>query len=123
MRLHRMVFGRPPLPKRALGGATIGALYGLFWLLQPLLLQEVVGIAWFLLSVGLLFYRTMSYHVFVFWALLWVVWRSILDFRASPLDVTQLVVDLAPPAAALILLMTSDYRARAAALDADAAEA
>jgi hypothetical protein len=118
-----MVFGRPPLPKRALGGATIGALYGLFWLLQPLLLQEVVGIAWFLLSVGLLFYRTMSYHVFVFWALLWVVWRSILDFRASPLDVTQLVVDLAPPAAALILLMTSDYRARAAALDADAAEA
>src|SRR5438067_941526 len=110
-----MVFGRPPLPKRALGGATIGALYGLFWLLQPLLLQEVVGVAWFLLSVGLLFYRALSYQAFLYWSLLWLVWRSIEDFRAGA--ITQLVVDLAPPVAALLLVMTSDYLPRARALD------
>src|SRR5438552_531818 len=110
-----MVFGRPPPSRKALAAATIGAIFGILILPVPegtpysLAGVSLFGVVWFLLSVGLLFTLAMSYHVYVFWAILWVVWKAISGFTRPPIDVTTIVLLVAPPLASLVLLMTSGY--------------
>ena len=114
-----MVFGRPPPSRQAFFAAAIGALYGLLILPAPgaVLGISVFGVVWFLLSVGLLFLIAISYHVYVFWALLWIAYALIEQFRASTISAIDIILAVAPPIASLVLLMTSGYLKQAA--DAD----
>jgi hypothetical protein len=107
------MLGRPPPPRRALLAATLGAIYALILLLEPTGIALVVGTAWFLLSVGLLFMIPLAYHAYVFWTILWIVWRGVTDLRASPIDWTGVALDMLPPVAALALLLSSRYLERA----------
>lgn len=121
-----MAFGRPPLDRRALLGATLGAVYALLLLPAPgtTLGVSVLGIAWFLLSMGLLFLTPLAYHAFNTWAILWAVWRGVSYFRDGGV-LWQLALDLAFPVAAVLLLSSSPYleQARAFKGELEAADA
>ncbi|MFA5862875.1 MAG: hypothetical protein WDA16_14375 [Candidatus Thermoplasmatota archaeon] len=99
--------------------AAIGAIYALLILPAPdtVLGIQLYGVVWFILSVSLLFTIAIAYHVYVFWAILWVVFRLVGAFRAPTFDITQMVIDVALPLASLVLLMTSGYLQRAALAD------
>src|SRR5205823_6641259 len=102
------MFGRPPVPRRALLAATIGALYGLLILPAPATVIGVTwqGISWFLLSVGLLFVIPLAYHAYTFWAILWPVYRGVQFFRSGG-DITDLALALIASLSSLTLLFTS----------------
>ena len=99
----------PPVPRRALLAAMAGALYGLLILPAPQSVLGVTleGVTWFLLSLTLLFLIPLSFHVYSAWAILWIVYRSVLFVRAG--DLGLLALDLALPLASLALLVTSGY--------------
>jgi hypothetical protein len=101
---------RRSLPRRALLAATLGALYGLLILPAPASILGVTlyGVVWFLLSASLLFLHPIAYHAFVFWGILWVVWRGIRHAQASAGALTM-ILDLVLPLASLALLMMSGY--------------
>lgn len=113
-----MALGRPPLGKRALLAATLGAIYGLLLLPAPetVLGVSVFGVAWFLLSVGLLFLTTLAYHAFTLFSLLWMVWQTIQQVQ-EPSSWLVFGVDIAFPLAALTLLVMSPYKHRARAFE------
>lgn len=98
------------LPRRALLGATLGALYAFLILPDP---QGILGIylpalGWFALSAGLLLLQIWSYHAFSLWAMLWVVYRIIVHVREGQFLVA--LVDLPLPLVSLFLVMSSGYR-------------
>lgn len=97
--------------------STLGAIYGILILpvAGPLTYfgLNMAGVAWFLLSIGLLFLVPLSFHVFSTWGILWVVYRG--TFFAKSGAWFDMVADLALPIASLVLLMTSDYVATARA--------
>lgn len=100
---------RRPIPRRALVAAVLGALYA--FLLLPtkgpaLAGVNLLGVAWLLLSIGLLFLRTLSYHAFMGWSLVWVVWKSVLAYQERDWTI---FVDVLVPTVAAVLLMTSRY--------------
>lgn len=101
---------RRQLPRRALVAAALGALYGLLLLPAPSTLVGVsaVGVAWFALSLSLLFLRPLAYHTFTAWTILWVVWKGFENVRAFQ-GVLPVVLDIGMPAAAFALLLTSGY--------------
>ena len=101
---------RPRPPKRALLGATLGAVYALLILPNP---EGWLGVyppalAWFALSAGILLVNVWMYHAFTLWAMLWVVYRAIALGRDG--DWLGLALDLPLPLVSLYLLMTSGYR-------------
>jgi hypothetical protein len=114
---------RRPIPRRALLAATLGALYGLLILPAPetTLGITVYGVTWFVLAATLLFLLPLSYHVYVFWGLLWTVYRGIDNARSglfSPSAGAGFVgalLDVGFPIASLALLFRSDYLAAARA--------
>ena len=110
------VLGRPPVPRRALVAAALGALYGILILPAPetVLGITLTGVAWFVLSLSLLFVLPLAYHAYTFWAILWVVYRGIAHFRAGDGNLLLLALDVAMPIASLALLMTSGYLQAAA---------
>ena len=105
------MFGRPPVPRQALLAATLGALYGLLILPAPdtVLGIYLPGVAWFVLAALLLFVVPIAYHVFTFWAILWVVYRGVAFFREGGTNYAGLLVDILLPLASLALLFTSRY--------------
>src|SRR5437764_7488737 len=105
------MFGRPPVPRQALVAATLGAVYGLLILPDPssTLGVTLTGVAWFVLSVSLLFVVPIAYHVYTFWAILWVVYRGVSFFRRSDTSYALLLFDVLLPLASLALLFTSRY--------------
>src|SRR5688500_9706980 len=111
---------RRPLPRRALLAATLGALYGLLILPTPdsLLGVSMLGVAWFVLSASLLFVHPVAYHAFVFWGILWVVWRGIGHARSGE-GAVGIALDLVLPVASLALLMMSGYMRAAQAARGD----
>src|SRR5688500_6578033 len=94
------------LPRRAVAAAALGALYGLLLLPVPSTLGGVsaAGVAWFALSLALLFLTPLAYHAFSLWAIVWVVWKSVDAFRAFP-GILPLLLDIGMPAAAFLLLL------------------
>lgn len=100
------------LPRRALVASMLGALYGLLVLPDPrpesLLGINAVGVAWFALSLALLFLTPLAYHAFSLWAILWVAWKGVEAFQAYPGHL-GLVLDVGMPAVAFLLLLTSGY--------------
>lgn len=104
----------PPIPRRALLAATVGAVYALLILPAPASMLGVTwyGVVWFVLSAGLLFFRPVSYHAYSFWAILWIVYRGIQHFQT--MDIVLLATDLVLPILSAALLMTSGYIAAAA---------
>lgn len=112
-----MVLGRPPPTRQVLVAAAIGAVYGILVVLPTsanVLGITPTGVAWFVLSVALLFMVPVAYHVYVFWTILWIVYQVVSAFRStSTFDITQLIINVAPPLASLVLLMTSGYLQRA----------
>lgn len=118
-----MAFGRPALGRRALLAATLGAVYGLLLLPAPstVIGVSVFGVAWFLLSIGLLFLTTLAYHAFTLYCLLWIVWKGINYYR-MPGPAIGIVLDIGLPLAAVALLMSSGYLARARAYEASQRE-
>src|SRR5689334_11463737 len=109
------MFGRPPVPRQALLAATLGALYGLLILPDPSSTLGITlpGVAWFVLAASLLFVVPIAYHVFTFWAILWVVYRGVSFFRGGGTNFAALVFDLLLPLASLALLLMSGYMAAA----------
>jgi hypothetical protein len=109
------VFGRPPIPRRALLAATLGAVYGTLILFSAGDDTTVilVATAWFLLSISLLFTTPLAYHAFTTWAILWLVWKVVLYARGGTgRTLVELALDdLSFPVACLALLMTSRYLA------------
>lgn len=106
---------RKRLPRRALLAATLGAVYALLILPAP---QAVLGIswpglAWFILSAGLLFRHPVAYHAYTFWGILWLVYLAITHTRAGTF--VPLAMHAPLPLASLWLLMTSGYREVASA--------
>ena len=105
------MFGRPPVPRQALLAATLGAVYGLLILPAPDTILGVFlpGVAWFILAMSLLFVVPIAYHVYTFWAILWVVYRGVSAFRATSFNGAAVLLDLLLPIASLALLFTSGY--------------
>ena len=124
-----MALFRHAIPRRALVGAVVGAVYGFLLLVAiPLdgfpLLPLGLAVGWFLLSIGLLFLQPLSFTAFTSYALLWIVWRGILYVRAGTTPFLQFFADdVLLPLLALILVGTSGYLAHAhAAREADSAD-
>jgi len=89
----------------------VGALYSFFLLPIPaerlsFLGVNLAGVAWLLLAVSLLFLRSFSYYAYVTWALLWIVWKSVLAWTER--DWIH-VLDVVIPAASVLLLSASGY--------------
>ena len=106
----------------------LGALYS--FLLLPLPIYAVagislVGVAWFLLSVSLLFLRMLSYHVYTTWAALWIVFQGVRTYQAQSFSWLGLFLDVILPLTSVVLLVTSGYlgAAEAAREEDKAAEA
>ena len=102
---------RRPVPRRALLAATLGALYGLLILPAPdtVLGIYLPGVAWFVLAASLLFVIPIAYHVYTFWAILWIVYRGVSFFRSGSASYAGVAVDVLLPLASLALLFTSRY--------------
>jgi len=98
-------------------GAALGALYSL--LILPtgsnVLGISLPGVAWFLLSVSLLFLLPLAYHAFTLFGLAWGVYNAILLFRGG-FNVLGLLLDVLLPLGAVALVMTSGYLAEAYAV-------
>lgn len=111
------MFGRRPPPRRALIAATVGALYSFLILPDPnaTLGITLFGVVWFVLAASLLTLHPLAYHVYVFWGILWLPYRSILFFKGDHGSVGILFADLVLPTASVALLMTSTYLAASAA--------
>lgn len=107
----------PPVPRRALLAATVGALYAFLVLPAPQTTLGVTwyGVVWFVMSAGLLFLRPIAYHAFTFWGILWVVYSGVRHVRAG--EYVSLAWDLPLPLASLALLLTSGYMAVAARIN------
>lgn len=105
------MFGRPPVPCQALLAASAGALYGILILPAPETALGVTlpGAAWFILALALLFVIPLAYHVYTFWAILWVVYRGVAFYRADGTNYAALLLDMLLPLASLALLFTSRY--------------
>lgn len=103
------LFSRP-IPRRAFAGAALGALYGLLILPAPETTLGITlpGLAWFLLSMSLLFLRPLAYHAHTFWGLVWIVWRVVSFFR-EPVHPLAAALDLGLAGASVALVMTSSY--------------
>lgn len=101
---------RRPIPKRALVAAILGALYS--FLLIPIpgayayFGVNLAGVAWLLLSIGLLFLQPLSYYAYVTWALLWIVWKGVLAWQARS---WLYALDVVLPLVSLALLTASGY--------------
>jgi hypothetical protein len=112
-----MALFRHPLPRRALVGAALGAFYS--FLILPTGSNVVgispVGVAWFLLSIGLLFLVPLAYHAFTIFGLLWGVYEGVVLFRGG-FNVIGFLLDVLLPIAAVVLVMTSGYLAEAQAV-------
>lgn len=103
-----MVLFRRGLPRRAVVGAFIGFLYGaaIFALPAPMDIR-LSGVGWGLLSISLLFARSISYYAWVAWALLWVAWKGVEAFRG--VSGTTGWIDVVIPLVALALVSSSGY--------------
>lgn len=88
----------------------LGALYS--FLLLPIpgpytyVGVNLAGVAWLLLSIGLLFLQPLSYYAYVTWGLLWVVWKSVLAWQERS---WVHALDALLPALSVILLTASGY--------------
>jgi hypothetical protein len=105
-----MALFRRGLPKRAVVAAFLGFVYGA--LLMPIggtLQSFLMGAGWVLLSVSLLFGRTLSYYSYVIWALLWMAWRGVLVFQGKAGNVLGAVFDVLVPLVSVALLSSSGY--------------
>src|SRR5581483_10623115 len=106
-----MALFRRPIPRRALVGAVIGAVYAsLLLLANPNfdLLPLGLAVGWLLLSVGLLFLQPFAFTAFTAYAILWLVWRSISYARSSGVPFVEFFVnDALIPLLALILVGSS----------------
>ena len=103
---------RRPIPRRALVAAMLGALYS--FLLLPLSVYafggvSLVGVAWFLLSISLLFLRALSYHAYTSWALLWIVFQGVRAYQAQEVSWFGVFLDVILPLTSVVLLVTSGY--------------
>ena len=118
---------RRPLPRRALLAATLGAAYALLILPAPTSILGVTlyGVVWFVLSASLLFLHPIAYHVFVFWGILWTIYRAVQNARAglfvpsAGAGFVGALLDFALPALSLALLWRSDYLGAAKAARGD----
>jgi hypothetical protein len=118
---------RQPIPRRALLAATLGALYGLLILPAPesILGVTLYGVVWFVLSASLLFLHPIAYHVFVFWGILWTVYRVIENASAGSFAPSAgasflgAMLDVALPALSFVLLWRSGYLTAAKAARGD----
>lgn len=109
---------RPRIPRQALLAATVGAFYSILLLplpVYPVLGVSLAGVAWFLLSVSLLYVRTFSYYAYTTWALLWVVWKSVEAYRTRD---WRYFLDVLLPTVSVVLLVASTYLAVARGQDA-----
>lgn len=102
---------RRSIPRRAFVAAALGALYAFLLLptpdpMFPGLGINLAAVAWLMLSIGLLFLRTISYHAFMTWGLVWVVWRSVVAYREGS---WVYVFDVVIPTVSIVLLLTSAY--------------
>lgn len=101
---------RRPIPKRALVAAILGAVYS--FLLIPIpgaytfFGVNLAGVAWLLLSIGLLFLQPLSYYAYVTWGLLWVVWKGVVAWQARS---WIFALDVILPAVSVLLLTASGY--------------
>lgn len=113
------MFGRPPVPRQALLASALGALYGVLILPAPdtTLGITLLGVAWFVLSLSLLFVVPIAYHVYTFWAILWVVYRGVLFYQAGSSNFAALILDVLLPVGSLALLFTSHYMEAARPVD------
>lgn len=96
------------IPRRATLGAFLGFVYSVLLLTRG----EGLGLAavgWFLLAIGLLFARPVSYYGYVTWALLWLVWRGVIAFRGEVPSLLWAVVDVAVPLLSIALVSSSGY--------------
>lgn len=99
---------RRGLPRRAVAGAFVGFLYGaLLFTLPAAFGIRLAGVGWGLLSVSLLFARTMAYYTWVVWALLWIAWKGLEAFRGVGGKAAW--VDVVVPLVALALVSSSGY--------------
>lgn len=100
------------LPRRALIAAMLGAAYGILWLPLtpriPLIDVGAPGVAWFALSLALLFRTALAYYTFTAWTLLWVVWKA-MEYAQDYQGALPVLLDVGVPAAAFLLLLTSGY--------------
>ena len=105
-----MALFRHAIPRRALVGAGIGMVYSFLTIptASNALGISPVGVAWFLLSISLLFLVPLAYHAFTIFGLLWAVYEAIVLARGQ-FNVAGLVLDVFVPAAAVVLVMTSGY--------------
>lgn len=105
---------RRPIPKRALAAAVLGALYSFVLLPIPGAYTyfgiNLAGVAWLLLSIGLLFLQPFAYYAFVTWGLVWAVWKSVVAWQARD---WVYALDVIVPAVAVLLLSASGYLERA----------
>jgi hypothetical protein len=107
---------RRAIPRRALLAAVLGVLYAFLILPAPetTLGVSLLGVAWFILSLSLLFAVPLAYHIYTTWGLVWIVWRVVAYFR-EPVAPLFAVTDLILPVASVVLLMTSNYLEQAKA--------
>lgn len=104
-----MALFRRDIPRRALIAAFIGFVYGGLVMFVPGTQSLLVGGAWVVLSVSLLFGRSISYYTYVTWAIIWVVWKGVSIYRG---DITPWyigLVDVIVPGVSAALISSSGY--------------
>ena len=108
-----MALFRKRLPRRAAVAAFIGFVYSVLLLGSELAqgLTPAPAIAWFALSIALLFGHAIAYYGFVAWGLLWVAWRGVLAFRGEAGPLLGAALDVVVPLVAVGLLSSSGYLA------------
>lgn len=102
---------RRGLPRRAAIAAFIGFVYSVLLLGSELAqgLSPAPAIAWFALSIALLFGHAVAYYGFVAWGLLWVAWRGVLAFQGKAGPLFGAALDVVVPLVAVALLSSSGY--------------
>lgn len=104
-----MALFRRGIPRPALIAAFIGFVYG--GLIMPTggTREFLEGVGWVILSISLLFGRTISYYTYVTWGILWVVWKGVLLFRGEIAPWYLGIVDVIIPGVSLALISSSGY--------------
>lgn len=106
-----MALFRRGLPRRAVVAAFIGFVYSVLLLVSELAqgLSPLPAVAWFALSIALLFSHAIAYYGFLTWAILWIAWRGVKTFRGEAGPVLGAIFDVLVPLAAVVLLSSSAY--------------
>lgn len=104
-----MALFRRGLPKRAVGGAFVGFVFGVLYMPTGGTREFLIGAVWIVLAVSLLFGRAISYYTYVAWALLWMAWRGVAAFRGEAASALAAVIEVLVPLASVALLSSSGY--------------